>query len=135
MEKVRLAIQHCDEAERRKSAARTELQSNHQEVQLESSEADAETMGSKSEDIDLVRALETMNMLDGDSEFKCGSKLSLSSLGGDNYFLKTNDEKKTHSLAVLDKMGRTNPSTKQKFKPNQWVLLLTFLSFCSIDNI
>lgn len=119
IEKVRLAIQHCDEERRRESAARTELLSNHQEDQLESSEADAETMGSKSENINLVRALERMNMLDGDSEFKCGSKLSLSSLEDDNYFLKTNDEKKTHSLALLDKMGRTNPSTKQKFKPNQ----------------
>lgn len=119
MEKVRLAIQLCEEEERRQAAAQAKLQSLQlRELLSEESEMSIFSGSSDgSKDSDLVRSLEMMSVSDSDNEFRFGSKPSRSSAEEDNYFTK----------AVLEK---ANPSTKQKFKPNQWVF-----AFCSMDNI
>lgn len=121
VEKVRLAIQICEEEERRQAAAQAELQSQ-QLRELPSEESESIEMcivsGSSdgSKDSDLVRSLEVMSVSDSDNEFRFGSKPSHSSAEEDNYFTKPHEEEKSHNLAVLEK---TTPSTKQKFKPNQ----------------
>lgn len=120
VEKVRLAIQLCEEEERRQAAARAKLSQQLQELPSEESESiemlivSGSSDGSK--DSDLVRSLEMMSVSDSDNEFRFGSKPSRSSAEEDNYFTKPHKEQKSHNLVVLEK---TNPSTKQKFKPNQ----------------
>lgn len=118
VEKVRLAIQLCEEEERRQAAAQANLQSQQlRELTSEESEMSVVSGSSDgSKDSDLVRSLEMMSVSDSDNEFRFGSKPSRSSTEEDNYFTKPHKEQKSHNLAVLEK---ANPSTKQKFKPNQ----------------
>lgn len=120
LEKVRSAIQRCEEEERRQAAAQAELQSQLSSKEPESIEM-AIVSGSSggSKDSDLVRSLEMMSVSDSDNEFTFGSKPSRGSAEEDNYFSKLHKEKKTHSLVVLEKMEKSNPGVKQKFKPNQ----------------
>lgn len=122
VEKVRLAIQLCEEEERRQAVPRAKLQSRQvkelpskESERIEMSIVSGSSDGSKGSD--LVRSLEMMSVSDSDNEFRFGSKPSRSSAEEDNYFTKPHKEQKTqHNLALLEK---TNPSTKQKFKPNQ----------------
>ncbi|TNM91129.1 protein GRINL1A isoform X1 [Takifugu flavidus] len=122
VEKVRLAIQLREEEERRQAAAQAKLSQQLQELPSEESESiemlivSGSSDGSK--DSDLVRSLEMMSVSDSDNEFRFGSKPSRSSAEEDNYFTKPHKEQKSHNLVVLEK---TNPSTKQKFKPNQFL--------------
>lgn len=121
VEKVRLAIQLCEEEEWRQAAAQAKLRSqqlkewpSEESESIEMSIVSGSSDGSK--DSDLVRSLEMMSVSDSDNEFRFGSKPSRSSAEEDNYFTKPHEEQKSHNLAVLEK---TNPNTKQKFKPNQ----------------
>lgn len=118
MEQVRLAIQYRDEEERRQSAARTELKSKLHQEQSVSGEAAAADYS------DLVDSLETMAVSDKDTDL-CSDPVQTTNIpGADNYFFKTHEDKKPHSLNVLDKIKNTNPSRKQKFKTNQWVFFI-----------
>lgn len=145
MEKVRLAIQFHDEEERRQSAARTKLKST--KVHLEPSvsrEAAAESLENAAaaaaaaavpDDSDLVVSLEMMSVSDKDADLRSDPIHTTNTPEEVNYFFKTHEKKKPHCLNVLNKVEHTNPSRKQKFKTNQWVYILMFGFFFSIDNI
>lgn len=111
VEKVRLAIRFCDEEERRRSDAGTEFQpERHQDRIVPREAAEASKDGSK--DSDLVKSLEMMCVSDSEPKAAANSP-------GDNYFFKKHEKKIPHCLKVLDKKERTEPGTKQRFKPNQ----------------
>ncbi|XP_077569870.1 protein GRINL1A [Stigmatopora nigra] len=139
-EKIRLAIECCDEEERKQSlaeAASAEFQSKYRQafagnrqqtddspVCIHGEEDDiAETMETaavgvspnavEAKEVELTEALQRVTISGLQDEGAVGVAAT------DNYFLKQQTTKKPHVVTVLERTENTNMLERQKFKPNQ----------------